>query len=650
MIRKLLFLLLFFELFSQAVSQPPDSLYTTEIDSSDSLTKKSISDTLPVAPIRTFIQDDQFREEVFRSFSLTDEITSEYLDNSIAENAGDLMQMWSLINVAKIGPWGQSECAYPAGNGKGLNVFIDGNLFPPQNLNFPQKGELDLNSILLSNVSKVEFLPAGLANLWGRGAGWMGINIITKDFNGAQPYSRVMTDRGPYGFYRTQVELGRGLTNRGKFYLTGEFNKSDGYILNSDYDGFSFSGKTTLNLTRNMDLRFSTYKYQTNMGLLLFPGVNYQDTRKKVKNWGVVTSLLLQEKKNSILNLNFRYDKQNQEVKSGSYNFEKKKIEETLALTATQTFKIKDRHLVKVESYGERKSFESLRIKRAIHDGYLSFADVLTLSSKLKLLLFSKTEKEESRDVGFSASGGASYQISPDVSLFSTVGRFESNPTLMDRFWLFNSLIFKDTIADYMEEGNGDLRSQKSMVWDFGGNIGKKNYKLNAYAFYSQLDDVIFWSNVDTTIYFGHFQPVNGKAKMWGANINGNLKFLNHVRSYVSYSFIEGKNSIRKTRLPYSPEHSLFGYIEFENEFLKRELGFRLRLETKVLSERFMDEYEKDKESGVAILNGKITVRFLDFHFYYMARNITNRVYRLSGNYYMPKRTYWWGFYWEFSD
>jgi len=648
--RKLLFLFLILFPFSSAFSQPQDSFYSTDIDSSDSLTKKSVSDTLPVPPVRTFIQDDQFREEILRSFSLGDEITSEEIDNSIAENVGDLLQMQSLINVVKIGPWGQPEYAYPAGDGRGLNVFMDGNLFSPQNLNIPQKGELDLNSILLSNVSKVEFLPVGLANLWGKGSGWMGINIVTKDFDGDQPYSRVMTDRGPYGFYRTQVELGRGLTNRGKFYLTGEFNKSDGYLLNSDYDGFSFSGKTTFNLTKNMDLRFSTYQYQTKMGWLLFPSVNYQDTRNKVNNWGAVTSIFLQEKKNSILNLSFRYDKQNQEINSGSYNFEKKKIEETLALTATQTFPIKDRHQIEVESYGERKSFESLRIKRAIHDAYLSLADVLTLSSKLKLLLFSKAEKEESRDVGFSASGGAAYQISTDVNLFSTVGRFESNPTLMDRLWLLNSLSLKDTIADYLEEGNGGLLSQKSKVWDFGGSFGKENYKLSAYVFYSRIDDFIFWSNIDDTLYFGHFQPVNGKAKMWGANVNGNLKFLNHVRSFVSYSFKEGKDSIRKTQLPYSPKHSLFGYVEFENEFLKREIGFRLRLETNVLSERFMDEYEKDKESGVAILNGKITIRFLDFHFYYTVRNITDRVYRLSGNYQMPERTYWWGFYWEFND
>jgi hypothetical protein len=63
-----------------------------------------------------------------------------------------------------------------------------------------------------------------------------------------------------------------------------------------------------------------------------------------------------------------------------------------------------------------------------------------------------------------------------------------------------------------------------------------------------------------------------------------------------------------------------------------------------------MDEYEKDKEPAAAILNGKVTIRFLDFHFYYIVRNITNQNYRLSGDYNMPKRTFWWGFYWEFLD
>jgi hypothetical protein len=127
-------------------------------------------------------------------------------------------------------------------------------------------------------------------------------------------------------------------------------------------------------------------------------------------------------------------------------------------------------------------------------------------------------------------------------------------------------------------------------------------------------------------------------------------KFLVYFTSYFSYTFKHGENSERKTRLPYSPDHDFFGYIQFNHEYLKREIGIILRLEANAFSERFMDEYEKDKEPAVAILNGKVTIRFLDFHFYYIVRNVTNQNYRLSGAYSMPERTFWWGFYWEFLD
>jgi len=220
----------------------------------------------------------------------------------------------------------------------------------------------------------------------------------------------------------------------------------------------------------------------------------------------------------------------------------------------------------------------------------------------------------------------------------------------MDRFWLPFSAEFRDTITDYLEEGNRSLKPQNSYSADLGANFQKGNFIVSGYAFVSKIDDYIFWSNVDTTLYYGHFEPINSPAKIWGANLDLSNRFLNYVTSYVSYTYKHGENSERKTRLPYSPDHNIFGYIQFENEYLKKEIGIKLRIETNVISQRFMDEYEKDKEPGVAILNGKVTIRFLDFHFYYIVRNVTDQNYRLSGDYHMPKRTFWWGFYWEFFD
>lgn len=650
MLRKLLFLFLFFCYFTKAFPRPQDFFYATSPEPLDTLTRRIPSDTLPELPVRRFLPTDQFSEEVLRHFSLSDDITSEDIDNSLAESFGDLLHMRSHLDIVRIGSWGQPENVYLDGNGRGINIFIDGNLIQQQDLYFPQKGVLDLNSTPLSFISKVEFLPAGLASLWGKDAGVMGLNIISKDFDGTEPYSRVTADRGPDGFHRTQVELGRGLATRGRFYLTGEFKKSDGYMLNADYDAFALSGKTTFNLSRDMDLKLFAYQYKTKMGVPLFPEASSQDVRKKLNNWATIASLLLQEKTNSVLNLNLRYDKQDQEVKSGSYSFATKKTEETFALTATQTLLFKERHHIKAEGYGERKSFEVLKTKHVIHGGYVSIADAVRVDPKWELLLFSKIEKDEKLGAEFSLSGGASYQIARDINLFLTWGSFTSFPTLMDRLWLPFSVNLRDAGTDYIEEGNNNLKAQKSLLVDFGASIQKRSYDLGAYIFYSKINDFIFWSNVDTSVYFGHFKPVNTKAKMGGVNLSGNLRFLNYVRTYVSYCFKKGEDLNRKTKLPYLPEHSLFGYIEFENEYLKREIGLKLRLETNVLSERFMDEYENDKEPGVATLNGKITVRFLDFHFYYMVRNITDQLYRLSTDYFMPERAFWWGFYWEFFD
>ncbi len=647
--KKLSFIFLVLLLFSKTFSQPQDSLHTTDPDSLDSLTKGEVSDTLSVVPFKRFIQDNQFREEVVRHFSLSNEITSEDIDNSIGESFGDILKMRSLIDVVKMGSWGQPEIGSTGGNTRGLSFFIDGIPFQQQDLYFPQSGNMDLNSILSSNISRVEFLPAGLANLWGKGAGILGINIITKDFDGVEPYSRVTANRGPYGFRKTQVELGRALTSRGKFYLTTEFKKSDGYLTNADYDGFCLWGKTTFNLNRRTDLKLSAYQYKTKMGLPLFPDASFQDTRKKVNNWGVVSSLFVQENKNSTLNLDFHYDKQNQEVKSRSYDFESKKIEDMFSLTTTQTLR-KERSHVRIEGYAERKSFEALTTKDAVYGGYLSIADTYWLRPEVQLLLSSSVGKEEGLKANLSVCGGVSYHVTKDVKVFSTLARSVGYPTPMDRFWLPFSVAFKDTIPDYREEGNESLRSQKSFTADFGATMRKENYKIDTYVFNSRIDDLIFWSNVDTTIHYGHFKPVNTQAKIWGANINLGFEFSDHIRSYISYSFKQGRDSNRDTRLLYSPDHSLFGYIQFEDEFLKREIGLKLRLETNILSERFMDEYEQDKESSVSILNGKITIRFLDFHFYYMVRNITDQVYRLTGDYSMPERSFWWGFYWEFFD
>jgi outer membrane cobalamin receptor len=626
-----------------------DSTYAAGSDSLHPSVQEQMPDTLSMLDTTKSPEANVLRREVFERFALGNEISSTDLDDAIAESVGELLNMWSLMDVAAVGSIWQLETASVGGYARGLDILVDGIPFQEQDIDFPQRGYLDLSTVLLSDISGMELLPAGVASMWGGSRGILTLKIDTKDFHGDRPYSRATADRGPHGSYRTQAELGRRVTSRGRLYFTVELKKSDGYQINSDYDAVSLWGKTNFELTTNISLKLAAHQYQTKMGIPFFPDASYRDARKKLNNWGINSTVLIKESPRANLNLCLAYEKQNQEIKSNAYGFEVKGIDKRMALAATQTFE-RERSQVEIEGRLRRESLTTTSTKDAVHSGHVSVADLYQLRPDVSVLLSTKLAAEEGLNAGISALSGISYAASEYLSLFSTLGTFDGYPTPMDRYWPLSRFAFRDTSTDYLEEGNGSLKSQRSLTVDLGMKLGKGNAQISAYAFGSKIHDLILWSNTDTAMYYGYSKPINTRASIWGANADLKVKLWDHLISYLSYSYKRGEDSSRNLRLPRSPEHCLFSYVQFETEFLQPEMGLKLRLEGRALSERFMDEYEQDPESAVGILNAKIMIRFLDFHFHYTIRNITDREYRLMDSSYMPERTQWWGFYWEFYD
>jgi hypothetical protein len=638
-------------------SQSPDSTYTAESDSLYPSVQEQMPDTLSVQDATESPGIYAPRGEVFDRFALGNEISPADLDDAVAESAGDLLNMWTLVDVAQVGSIWQLQTASEGGYSRGLSILVDGTPFQGQDLDFPQRGYLDLNTVLLSDISGMKLVPAGLGSMSGGGRGILTLDIDTKDFRpdgrasarGDRPYSRATADRGPHGSYRTQAELGRKVTSRGRLYFTVELKKSDGYQINSDYDAVSLWGKTSFELSKDISLQLAARQYKTKMGIPFFPDASYRDARKKVNNWAINSSVLVRERPGSNLDLCLAYDKQNQEIKSKGYDFEVKGIDENVAVTGTQRLD-KDRSQVTIEGHLQREVFSTVSTKDAVHSGQMSLSDLYQLRPDLSVLVSTKLAKEEGLDAGLSALGGISYAVSEFSSLFGTLGTFQGYPTAMDRYWPLSSFALRDTSVDYLEEGTGSLKSQRSLTADLGMKLSRGNAQMSAYVFGSRIRDLILWSNIDTTLRYGYYKPINTAAKVWGANVNFRARLWNHLSSYLSYSYKKGEDSSRDLRLPRSPEHSLFSYVQLETGFLQREMDLKLRLEGKALSRRFMDQYEQNPESAVGILNAKIIIRFLDFHFHYTIRNVTDRKYRLIDNSYMPERTYWWGFYWEFYD
>jgi outer membrane cobalamin receptor len=641
--------IIFFPVFN-AFPQFAGPTDTASSDSAHSQREGESSDTLQKESSRMPLQGDPFHEEVFVRFSPAEEISLEDIDHSVKETVGDILCMWRLADLIKVGSTGQPEIAGVGGYTRGLELFVDGLSFGTTDLYLPQRGYVDLNTVLLSNVRNVRLLPGALAAMWGSALGIAGVDVVTKDFEREKPYSRATATRGPYGSHRSRAELGRGVTSRGRFYLTAEFRESDGYQTNSDYDGMSLSFKSSFELAPHADVSLSVYQYKTKMGIPPFSEASFADMRKAVNNWGIHGTVLLAHSGSAISKLRLYLDKGDQEIKSRSYASEVKKIENRLGLTATHTLRLKERHHIRIEGCGQTRKLEMLAGRQTALAAYVSAADMIRAASRLSLLLFARLGKEERLETDFSTSAGISYQAAKDVNLFWSVGRVVGYPALMDRYWQPFFLGVDDTLTEYAEAGNPNLKSQKSLLTDFGVHVKRSDYSISGYIFHSNIDDLTFWSNVDTALPYGYFKPVNTTAQIWGGNLNLRFRIIDQVGSYLSYSYKRGKDPNRDARLPNSPEHSFFGYVQWEEELLKKEIGLKLRLETSVLSGRFTDEHEQDMEPAVATLNAKLTIRFLDFHFHYLVRNITDQQYRLIDNHQMPGRTFWWGFYWEFFD
>jgi outer membrane cobalamin receptor len=635
--------------FSSAFCSDQDSTFTIDSDSLLQIDRGEPSDSFSADVTQRKSILGYFGRQMVYWFSLDEVISAEDIDNSLAESLGELLDMWSLMDVGHLGSLGQPEIATVAGYPRGLEIFIEGGFFQQQNLYFPQRGNLDLNQVLFPNISSIRLLPVGLANIWGTGRGMLGLDIDTKRLRRKEPYSRATANRGPFGTYRTQVELGRKLTKKGEFYFTAEFKETDGYQINSDYDGMSFWGATAFDLSKNLDWKISGYRNRSKLGVPFFTDANYRDARKNSESWGINSALLIREHHRAFLNLRLQYDNQKQEIKSEGYGFESKEGNETIALKAEQLF-LMPRNQIQIEAYTEREVFKSLTNEKELYGGFLSASDLYQLGPNTSLFVSAKMNKEEGLDMGISALAGLSHGFSKRVSLFGTVGTIAGFPNTMERYWPASSFSFKDTTADYFEEGNEFLKSQRSTIVDFGMNVESKNLNLSGYVFGAKIDDMLFWSNVDTTVFFGHFKPTNTSAEIRGASVNSRYEPFSHLGLYFSYTYKWSRNSDTDLLLPFSPEHSLFSYIQYESEFLKKEIGLKLRLEGKMLSERFMDQYQKDREPEMAIVNAKITIRYLDFNFHYTIRNITDEEYRLFDDYTMPGRTHWWGFYWEFYD
>jgi len=114
-------------------------------------------------------------------------LTSEQIQQSFARNLGEVLRMIPGVSIGQYGDTGQNISLGIRGSTAGqVLILVDG--VP---VNDPQLGGLDLNTISLDNIERVEIVRGGASALYGADAVGGVMNIITRSASHETPFSVV---------------------------------------------------------------------------------------------------------------------------------------------------------------------------------------------------------------------------------------------------------------------------------------------------------------------------------------------------------------------------------------------------------------------------------------------------------------------------
>ena len=647
MFKKVIFFLLFFLIFySFSLAQDNDSLFYFTRDS-------------------TFYIEENLTDKICSLFTTNQLFSSEYIENSIYRSLGDLLKTNRAVDITRYGPYGQPEYATIWGSSsRQFLIYQDGISFFQQAIYLPQTGDFDLFTIPLEDIDNIRIIDSPVANILGRGVGLGGLRLKSKEYKTEVPFSRINFERGPYGYRKTQIDFGRNFGQKIGLYFTYGRKRSDGYVVNSNFKSLYLTGNLFFKMKENWKTRLKVFHYENRAGNPL-PYNPWISLKTKGDRWILDLNSDYFFENNALLKIEVFYSSNKAKSYKGGYFLDREKKGDEYYLRGSYDFKWNRKNQARLEGFLSTEQFKIKALKKTVKEGYLSYLHLLELPHRFNTFFFFRLTRNSDSgsrgqefDWNLSGVGGVSYQPNKELTLFSTFSRAFANPTLHDQYLKRNSYsVHSDsTYFSYQEYYSPFLGTEALTSGNVGFSWLKKEFKLRSSLFYSLNQDNLEWTFskiVDPVYPYTYiryqYSPQNRERKLLGLSLNFDYKFSPNFENGFSYAYKRARSE-DDFSIPYIPEHSFFSCFQYSNEYLKKKLGIKIKLEQEYLSKRYLADYNEAQVPFVLLFNSKISLRFLDFRFYYVIENMTNEVYRTRGDFNMPGRTMWFGFNWNFYD
>jgi len=546
-------------------------------------------------------------------------------------------------------------------------VLLDG-----QRLNNPQTGQIDLSTISLDEIERIEVLRGGSSAIYGADAIGGVLNLITRRGQASDGIGASLSLLG--GSFNTR-SLDASLNTRSlDASLDFASEMVDGSItyrrLNSDGD-FSFTDPegneqtrqnndlSSHNVNTTMKIQFGQSPFKTDLDMSYgfytsergAPGPLYSPSLT-ARQWDTNQQFQTQLK-GKVFNVLHSYNIQ------GFWNWNKNRFEEPEGFFATDS---KNRsgnygleshirsvilpHQALTYGLGYREEWMTSNQFQEDHDRNIYFffiQDEIEFNSKIyeSAMLFkiipavrydsySDFGSRWSPKIGGSLSLGSKWQM----ILKSNAGLNFRAPTFNELYWL-----------DAWSSGNPDLKPESGFDWDVGLNIRYPkflNFMFDVVYFDMQMNDLIQWQT--DSLFYSTIVNVS-KVRNMGLEINSSIQLVeNMVELRGNYTYLDARNKSNgknfNNLLMYRSRHNLNLTLNWQWKYLSFAYDFRH------VSRRFSDEENRAdfelNSYNVSDLTFRFTQQFNKWQptLTFQVRNIFDENYQIIRSYPLPGREF----------
>ncbi|MCG8431075.1 MAG: TonB-dependent receptor, partial [Candidatus Omnitrophica bacterium] len=509
-------------------------------------------------------------------------ITSTDIAESNAGSVGDLLEDIAGVHVNDYGSLGAVNTAKIRGSTAAqVLVLIDG-----RPVNSPRDGELDLSTVSLADVERIEILRGPASSLYGSSAMGGTIHIITKR-PPREGFSTAM--ESSFGTFRTYIERLRHGGRVGKFgYLVaGEYQDSEGARQNSEYTAKSSNVKLDYQINEENVLFFNSGFFRSKIGA---PGLtstfDNDDLQRKLTRFG---------------SLDWSYDAgDDTHILTKIYRtHDRLEFAENTAGSVFDTAFQKDIHTTRQSGLDMHLSHRLTDWYRGIVGfNYVRNVNDSTATAKHKYNVrawFLENQFDPFEKLSLTLGGRVDdysnfgSELSPDVSfLFRATEKLRLRGRMSRSFRAptFNDLYWPDEIWIV---GNPQLKPERGTTGELGFDLWLSDFMKFKFSVYrSEFDDLIQWAPDSAFVW----TPQNvGEAVIKGAETDLTLFAGEHLTFDAGYSYVSAKDSASNKYLVYQPRHKVSLSGKYDN--LK---GFVV-----VLRGTFVDERYHDSANSISV-------------------------------------------------